>query len=181
MTDTPRKAPPSPNEVDAILRARARELAKVPPAPNTSARLEIVQVEVGGERFGIGSRFVREVGPITGFAEIPCTPDFVAGIANLRGEIVSVFDLRPLFSLPIEAAGSERKMVVVRSGETEIGLLVDAIHGVRSIPDGEIQPGLSTIKGEQARYIRGVTTDRLAIIDIQTILDDERLTVDERP
>ncbi len=181
MSEGPRHATLSAAQVDEILRARARELAKVPPRPSADQRLEIVQVELGGERFGIRSSYVREVGPVGWLTEVPCTPAFVAGIANLRGEIVSVFDLRPLFSLPIEPIGPDQKMVVVQSDEVEIGLLVDAIHGVRSIPSSEIQAGLATIKGEQARYVRGVTTDRLAILDIQSILEDERLTVNERP
>jgi purine-binding chemotaxis protein CheW len=168
-------------KVDEILRARARELAKVPPAPSTDATLEIVQVELGGERFGIPNSFVREVGPVGRLTEVPCTPAFVAGIANLRGEIVSVFDLRPLFSLAVEPIGPDQKMVVVRAGAVEIGLLVDAIHGVRAIPAGDVQQGLPTIKGEQARYVRGVTAERLAVLDIQSILTDERLTVNERP
>ncbi len=171
----------SQERAKSILRERARALARVPQAPSTDARVELVQVELGGERFGVQTSFIREVGPLGQLTEVPCTPAFVAGIANLRGEIVSVFDLRPLFSLPVEPITPEHKMVVVTAGETEIGLLVDSVGGVRAIPSNDIQPGLSTVKGEQARYVRGVTTDRLAILDIQSILDDERLSIDERP
>ena len=83
-----------------LLDRRARQLARVPDAPPRAGEvLELVGFVLAGARYGIESRFVREVARLTRFTPVPGTPAFVLGITNLRGEILALFDLRHLLGV----------------------------------------------------------------------------------
>jgi len=61
----------------------------------------------------------------------------------------------------------------------EFGILVDAILSIRLIPVREIQPSLPTLTGIRAEYLRGVTSDRLVVLNVAKILSDPGLIVHE--
>ena len=61
----------------------------------------------------------------------------------------------------------------------EVGILADVITGVRIVPINEIQPTLPTLTDRRSEYLRGVTQDRLVILDIQKILSDPTILIDE--
>jgi purine-binding chemotaxis protein CheW len=100
------------------------------------------------------------------------------GIINLRGQILSVIDLKKFFNLPDQAAASP-KVIVAHTPEMELGILVDAVLGVRTIPAGQIQPSLFTAIGIAETYLRGLTSERLIILEVARILADPRLIVYE--
>ena len=61
----------------------------------------------------------------------------------------------------------------------ELGILADAILGVRSITVEELQPALPTLTGIRAEYLKGITKDPLAVLDIEKILSDEKILVND--
>lgn len=170
-----------PSRTTRVLRERARQLAHVPPAADNGARMDVIQIVVAGERYGIEAPLVREVCPVPRLTPVPCTPAFVLGIMSLRGEVLSVIDLRRFLELPGDAPSRSGKVVVVGNDIVEIGLLADAIDGVRTLPVAGLQGKLPTLSGARERYLRGVTTDRTAVLDMEAILADDRLIVDEAP
>ena len=175
----------APNATDErrleILKERARELAQIPEIELDEERIEVVQFDLAGEQYGIDTEYVREVCPVTHLAQVPCAPGFVVGIMSLRGEILSVVDLRRFFGLPERGISDSSKIVVVYSDDVEFGILADRIDVVASVPTRTLQESLATLAGARERFLRGVTPDRVAVLDIETILSDERLRVDEEP
>ena len=86
---------PGADETERILRERALALAAEPGETQTLAQsIEVVEFLLAHERYAVESAYVREVYPLENLTPLPCTPAFVLGIVNLRGEIVSVIDLR---------------------------------------------------------------------------------------
>jgi purine-binding chemotaxis protein CheW len=169
----------TPDEKKNILRARARLLAKEPDqVAEGEAALEVVEFLLAHERYGLESSYIREVYPLKEVTPVPCTPPFVLGIINLRGQILSVIDLKKFFNLPDQPVASH-KVIVVYTAEMELGILVDAVLGVRTIPAGQIQPSLFTSSGIAEAYLRGLTSERLIILDIAKILSDPKLIVYE--
>jgi purine-binding chemotaxis protein CheW len=110
---------------------------------------------------------------------LPGTPPFVLGVTSVRGQILSVIDLKKFFELPDKGLTDLNKVIVVRADVMEFGILADAILGTRSIPLAEIQPSLATLTGIRSDYLRGVTKDRLVVLDAARIVSDQRIIVRE--
>ncbi|MFA6108987.1 MAG: chemotaxis protein CheW [Candidatus Latescibacterota bacterium] len=170
---------PTPEEKGEILRARRKALAQEAEGVQTADHLEVVEFLLAYETYGIESVYVREVYPLRELTPVPCTPPFVAGIVNIRGQILSVVDLKRFFDLPEKGLTDLNKVIVVQGGGMELGILADAILGVRTVPLSDLQPSLPTLTGIRAEYLRGVTKERLAVLDAAAVLSDKRIIVRE--
>jgi purine-binding chemotaxis protein CheW len=163
-----------------VLKARAKELAR-PPTPLRQADefLEIVEFRLAKERYAIEHALVREVVALKELTPLPCTPGFVRGIVNVRGQIVPVINMKKFFDLPEAGITDVHMVLIVHSGGIELGIEADAVAGVRAIPLSSIQPSLPTLSGIRAEYLRGVTDENVVVLDAARILADPKITVDE--
>jgi len=169
---------PSAAAMHAILKERARALAVEPRrVAATQELLEIVEFRLAAETYGIGAAFVREIHPLQDFTPLPGTPPFVLGIVNVRGQILSVVDLKKIFALPGKGLGALNKVIVLRNERMEFGILADAILGARAIPRETIQPPPPTVGGLGAEYLLGVTGERVILLDAEKILGYDKLIV----
>lgn len=172
------EALPAGEARQAILKARARALALEPPSiADAQQLLEIVEFRLGAEIFGVGAAFVREICPLREFTPLPGTPPFVLGIINLRGQILSVVDLKKIFALPEKGLGQLNKVIVLNNEQMEFGILADEILGTRPIPTETIQAAPPTVAGLGAQYLLGVTGEQTIILDAEKILGYEKLVV----
>jgi purine-binding chemotaxis protein CheW len=163
-----------------ILHERAVALARRHDRPEEAEILiDIVKFRLAEESYAIESVFVREVQPLRGLTPVPCTPPFILGIVNLRGQILTVLDLKRFFDLPERGISDLDKLIILRAGPMELGVLADAVLGVDSIPMSHLQVSLPTLSGIRADYLRGVTDDRIAVLDAEKILADNRIVVRE--
>ena len=126
------------------------------------------------------TRYVQEVQPLKDLTPLPCVPAFVLGIVNIRGRIVPVFDLKKLLDLPTDGLIDLHQIILVSDEEFEVGLLADFIMGVRSIPDGSLQPSLPTLTGLHSDFLKGVTAERLVVLDLTRILADPKIIVHDK-
>ncbi len=170
---------PSTEEKRKILKARAQELSRESEEGASEGTVEVIELLLAQEKYGIESGFVREVYPLKEITKLPGTPPFILGITNVRGRIVAVNDLRRFFGLPEMERKENSKVVILCHEQMEFGVLVDEIIGMRSIPLVEIQSPLSGQGAIGAEHLRGVTTDRMVLLDAARILSDERLIVHE--
>jgi purine-binding chemotaxis protein CheW len=134
---------------------------------------------LGQERYGIEVSYVREVHPLKELTLVPCTPSFVLGIMSLRGQILSVIDIRQFFDLPQKGMTDDAKVVVVHTDKTEVGILADLVQGVRKTAFDELQAGLPTLTGIPQDYLKGITKDRMVILNVDRLLSDDRFIVYE--
>ena len=171
---------PSPEQERHILKTRAQELAREPKAGVLAGEtLEAVEFDLASERYAFPLAQVREVSVLRELTPVPCTPAFVLGIINLRGEIRTVIDLKKFFDLPDTGITELNKIILIQSGGVQLGILADVIRGVRRIPLGDLQPSLPTLTDLRADYLLGITSDRLVVLDPAKILADKRILVDE--
>ncbi|MES2187545.1 MAG: chemotaxis protein CheW [Pseudomonadota bacterium] len=165
-----------------VLRARAQALARrVADPPAAGDMLEVLEFRLATERYAIETRHVREVCALQQLTRLPCAPAFVLGIVNLRGRIVPVLDLKKLLRLPQQGLADLHRIVLVGGDELEFGVLADIGVAVRQVPAGSLQPPLPTLGSTGAAYLKGVTADRLMVLDMDHILTDPRILVDETP
>lgn len=171
---------PDPEEVKRVLKARAQALAREPDTAQAAETLECVEFLLAHETYAVESRFVREVCPLEDLTPLPCTPAFVLGIVNLRGEILSVIDLKKFFDLPKRGLTDLNKVIVLQSDNMLFGILADSILGVRRVPLSTIQPSLPTLTGIREKYLKGVTAERTVLIDAEKLLAGEKIIVQEQ-
>jgi purine-binding chemotaxis protein CheW len=172
---------PGADETGRILRERALALAAEPGAIQDLAEsIEVVEFSLAHERYAVESAYVREVYPLENLTPLPCTPAFVLGIVNLRGEIVSVIDLRKFFDLAQTGLPDLNKVIVLESGNMVFGILADAIFGVRRLALAEIQPPLPTLTGIREKYLNGITAERMVVLDAGKLLADKDIVVQEQ-
>jgi len=169
---------PTSEEKKRILKQRAKALAREPEAEEGAQEyLEVVEFSLAYEKYGIESSYVREVYPLTEITPLPGTPAFVLGIVNIRGQILSVVDLKKFFDLPEKGLTDLNKVIILRNDGMEFGVLADAILSVRLVPLKEIQPSLPTLTDIRADYLKGVTRERLIVLEAAKILSDRRMIV----
>ena len=167
-------------EKQRILQARAQALAqegKTGAAPENY--LEVLEFSLAYERYALETSFVREVYHLREFTPLPCTPPFILGIISVRGQILTVIDLKRFFGLPEKGLSDLNKVIILRRGGLEVGLLADAVIGVRTVPLPEVQAPLPTLEGISPDYLKGMTRDALIVLDAEKILADPKLIVHE--
>jgi purine-binding chemotaxis protein CheW len=170
----------SGDETRAVLKTRAEALARENDDGALEREyLEVVSFLLGQEKYGVESCYVREVWPLNELTPLPGTPPFVLGIVNVRGQVLSVIDIRKLFDLPQKGVGDLDRIIVLQNGVMELGILGNSILGVVQIPTDELQPTLPTLTGLRGEYLKGVTPDRMAILNAARLLSDENIIVRE--
>ncbi len=172
---------PTVEETNRILKERAQTLAReAVPTEAADAGIEVVEFTLAHEQYAVASEYVSEVYPLEDITPLPCTPSFVLGIVNVRGEILSVIDIKKFFDLPDKGLTDLNKVIVLKSEDMVFGIVADAISGVRRIRRAEIQPSLPTLTGIRADYLQGVTAERVVVLDAGKLLADEKLIVQEQ-
>lgn len=108
---------------------------------------------LGSEWYGIRMESVREVTPLLPTTRFPSLPSCVAGMTHLRGNILSVTDLKRFFGLPASPVTKHNRLIVISCAALETALRVDETDEIISIPAGALEPPLFTLTPEQARCI----------------------------
>jgi purine-binding chemotaxis protein CheW len=171
---------PFTSDPQEILRVRARELARTAePVPDAGAMLDLLEFRLAKERYAIENQQVQEVCPFKELTPLPCTPSFIRGIVNVRGRILPVLDLKRFFGLPEIGLTDLHRIILVRGSDLELGLLADDITGLRAIPVSNVQPAPPTLAGIRSDYLKGVTAERLIVLDLPRILASPGIIVNE--
>jgi purine-binding chemotaxis protein CheW len=110
------------------------------PAAFTEDTMQVVSFKVGQEHYGIDIQLVREIRAWQVATPLPNTPPFVRGVINLRGTIVPVLDLRARFGQGTTEPSAAHVIIVVAVGTRIVGILVDAVSDIVTLPKGDIRP-----------------------------------------
>lgn len=168
----------STDKMNAILESRARALAKTT-EQQTGDMMQLVVFTLAEETYGIATEFVHEVQPLRQVTPVPCTPDFVVGVINIRGSLYSVIDIRSFFGLKRREMTDTTKVILVGAAGLDVGIFVDDVKGAMSIALDEIKPALAASSTAKEEYVQGVTKDMLIILNLEALFRDERIIVRE--
>ena len=171
---------PDPADAERILKARARELAR-PAAAAAAEKTEVLAFRLAGQTYAIEPQHVARVCALDRLAPLPGVPAFVLGIAQVRGEIVSVVDLRRLLGLSERGLGQMNTLIVLQWAHMRFGVAADEIAGMRHLPRAHLLASLPTLEGAKERYLIGVTPEHIVVLDAHRLLSDERLVIGARP
>ena len=139
--------------------------------------LQWVTFRLDDETYGINVMQVQEVLRYTDIAPVPGAPDYVLGIINLRGNVVTVIDTRSRFGLmPAEVTDNSR-IVIIEAEKQVIGILVDSVAEVVYLRQSEIENPPNAGHEESARFIQGVCNkndELLILVELEKILTDQQ-------
>ena len=177
-----------------ILEQRARELARNPEEEVVEESINIMVIEMDGERYGLPVADINEIQPLDSFAPIPGVSPLWLGLFNLRSTLVPLLDLRAylglnpfLFNLKqgdVKIRGVSNRnngqIIVTQKGDSLVGLLVDLVSEVRTVPISKINAPMETISRKQRNVIRGLTSELITILDLIKLLEDPDLIVNQK-
>lgn len=129
------------------------------------------------EKYGIQVMQVQEVLRITDIAPVPGASDYVMGIINLRGNVVTVIDSRKRFSLPEKESDDSTRIVIIETeSEQVVGILVDSVAEVAELRTSEIESAPNLGNDDSSRFIQGVCNkddELLILVDVERLLTDQ--------
>jgi purine-binding chemotaxis protein CheW len=167
----------TPEEIAAVLAARARALALRPDAEGAGGRLELLAFAIGGARYALPTAQVASVARLGPVTRVPGAPPAVAGVTNHEGTVLLVAELPALLGLagPLRSAVAAPYLVVVHDGQAEpLGLVVDDVHEVRVVAEAALHPPAAG--GPGAHLTRALTGDGCVVLDGKRLLSEPALT-----
>jgi purine-binding chemotaxis protein CheW len=147
-------------------------------AATASKELEFTTFYVGDLLLGIDIQQVEEINRQLNITAVPHTPENVRGVVNLRGEVVTVVDLRRTLGLEPTVIAESTRNVVVRSRHERIGLLADRIADVIRAQSDDIESPPANVNGIDGRFFTGVyklESELVVILDVETVLSGDAL------
>lgn len=119
---------------------------------------------------------VQEINEDMAITPVPLSPDYVEGIMNLRGQIVTIINLSMKIGLSPSKIDNDSRVIIVNSKDEYIGLLVDKVTEVVSIPKQSITPPPPNIKGVQGKFFIGIFhtigNELMALLNVEEVLTD---------
>jgi purine-binding chemotaxis protein CheW len=179
--EAPGSAPDAPGPDASAEHAGAQSLSFFA-APAREEREAAEEVEhlatfvLDREEYGVDVKQVQEIRRVGEITAVPRAPEFVRGVINLRGRILPVLDLKRKLGLGDVALEKTARIVVVRTGDRMLGLLVDGASQVLKVPVSRVEPPPDEVVERGGDYIRAVAKldDRLIIlIDLGRVLAQE--------
>ena len=138
--------------------------------------LQNVTFRLADETYGINVMQIQEVLRYTEIAPVPGAPNYVLGIINLRGNVVTVIDTRARFGLPGADVTDHSRIVVLEIDNQVIGILVDSVAEVVYIKNSEMESAPNVGNDESARFIQGVCNkngELIILVEFEKMLSED--------
>lgn len=155
-----------------ILKVRAERAARVEQNEGHEELLTVLSLQISGERYALPIEFVSSAYEGLSITRVPCVPPGVAGIANIRGRIILVIDMKTLLNIP-GAATDSKVFVMLNDGDLDVALLVDSIGDVETLPISSMLPVPANSDLERNGHIRGLFGGSLALLDLASLVNEE--------
>ena len=138
--------------------------------------IQLVTFRLQHETYGINVMHVQEVLRVSEIAPVPGAPEYILGIINLRGNVVTVVDTRSRFGLPTGDVTDTSRIVIIESDKQVVGILVDAVAEVVELTESQIDSAPNVGNEESSRYIQGIATmtdTLLIVVDLHKLLTED--------
>jgi purine-binding chemotaxis protein CheW len=151
-----------------------------------ASTIDIVEFELGGERYALDIQLAREIVEMIPITPIPRAPAYISGVINLRGEITNIMNLNTMLGLPDQEVRSNQKIIVLvpeAAGGTNIGIIVDDVSSVIQVQETDIDRVGEGLGTDLSSFVKGIIKMKaegdaagkknlIIWIDIQKIIKD---------
>lgn len=135
--------------------------------------LQMVSFDLGDETFIIDILQVQEIIRKMDISRMPKASEFLEGVINLRGAVIPVMDLRKRFDIPVPEENPQERIIIIKTMEKAIGMIVDSVSEVLRLPRESIDPAPSIDSAVDTRCISGVAKINgklLFLLDLEQLL-----------
>ncbi|MFH0925408.1 MAG: chemotaxis protein CheW [bacterium] len=143
--------------------------------------ITVIDFFLGGEWYGLEIKYIQEVIKPPKIFSIPGTPNYLLGAINHRGNIITVMDLASFLKIGLVNLSNESRIIIIRVGELKMGLIVDSVSEIFTIPAKSIEPPLSVLDISKMAYILGEyqRKDKLVILlNLLNLVKTEGIIID---
>lgn len=161
---------------EEILRRRADSLALETLEEESANQLSLLLFRMGDEWYAVRVSDVREIYQEYQITPIPCVPEHIPGVVNIRGEILSVTDIAKLMRLgSVDMTGPvQPPAIVITNDECATAMIVDEIGDITDVPEDSVEPPVSIIDRAQADYVSGsvyVNGGLIGLLNTEKVLE----------
>jgi purine-binding chemotaxis protein CheW len=163
-------------EIDAETTVAASPVSPIPIKPSgASSQGRYVLFSLATTEYAVPIENVSEIGRPLKVTWVPNVPDWILGVANLRGDVLSIVDLAAFLNIQAPTQPTTGRMLVAHSplADMSTGLIVDRVNGIRNLPGDQILPPTAPIADRVAPYLRGVCEYEghlLVVLDLDQLL-----------
>ena len=127
---------------------------------------KFVKFNIAEETFGISIAQINQILKPQEIFKVPNTPPFIEGLINLRGKVITVFNLRKRFGMPEKENDDNTKIIIVNLEDLLLGFTVDSVTEIVNLQDEDIVPTPPSISSFDRRFLSGVgkMEDKLILI-----------------
>jgi purine-binding chemotaxis protein CheW len=179
MTGNPKIPDPTDESVRRILEERAKKIAVPEAGAAETGIIELLRFQLAYQEYALEMRFVKEVILTGEITPVPGAPPFISGICAARGQIISLVDLRVLFSLPEKGLTDLNRVIVMTDGHITFGILADNITGMGTVPSSLILMPEYGSAPLWKKYLKGYVSNSLIVLDAAAILADQALIIED--
>lgn len=167
------------DKVLAILEKRAEKLSRSLEEKQQENVIDVLKFQLQQEVFAIEIQYVVEVCLLKEFTQLPSQPPFVFGLMNLRRQVFSIIDLGQLLEINKGSQSKKEHVIILQDNGVSFAICTNGILGVESIPGSILLPCPPTIAEEQSVYMKGITTEGVAVLDGRSLINSKKVIVDE--
>ncbi|WP_321507409.1 chemotaxis protein CheW [uncultured Methanoregula sp.] len=164
------------SQIDSLLAERARRIAQPEDAASETAVMEVLKFRLAYREYALEMQYVREVILTGEITPVPGTPAYISGICVVRGEIISLVDLRVLLAIPEKGLTDLNRVIVLTNKTLSFGILADHITGIGMIElnriDREIIPA-------RTGYVKGIAEGSLTVLDAAALFADPKMVIED--
>ena len=124
-----------------------------------ASTIDIVEFELGSERYALDIQLAREIVEMIPITPIPRAPPYISGVINLRGEITNIMNLNTLLGLPDQKIRDNQKIIVLvpeAVGGSNVGIIVDDVSSVIQVTDSDVDKIGEGFSSEFSTFVKGI-------------------------
>lgn len=165
--------------INVVLAERAAKIAHPEEYLSDTMTAEVLRFRLAYREYAIDMDHIREVILTGEITPVPGTPDFISGICVVRGEIISLVDLRVLLAIPETGLTDLNRVIVLTDSTLTFGILADHITGIGTIDMDRISSGDPEFPVTTNRFVKGIAEGSLVVLDTHALFSDPRMILDE--
>lgn len=174
--------PNTSSEEKAIFRQRANRLKLSIEANRVGKLIPLAIIDLGNEYFGVDLELVRAFFDITNLTPIPCCPSHIVGNMNLRGEVITLVDIRKVLNIPLSKINIGSKAVLIQVDDIVVGLPVEQVLDMVELNSFDLSPLPTNPTSFDKQYLKNTTLfggKVLSLLDLPKLFQQGGITVNE--
>ena len=172
----------TPEAEAKILAGRAEKLKRAHTIEETGEQISVLIFQLSSEFFALETQYVSEVRVLSEVTPVPCTPDFVLGITNIRGAVFSVIDIRGSFNLEDRPVTDRSMFLMIQWKGIELCLLADAVIEKINLPRSEVKTMTGGNREHMSAFVSGFfirNDNKITLISWDNYVSQSNIIVNE--